>query len=90
MICAASWRKPEAQHWTGVVIELAIVGSACFIGLQVALERARAERAAEVAYSAHCRRTLDYSIESLQRLIRGMEEQHWRGKDFTTMRPTRS
>jgi len=66
----------KQQHWTGVFIELAIVVLGVFLGLQVSnWNEARAERAAEVAYLGALQEDVDYSIESLQRLIRGMEEQ---------------
>ncbi|OGT60806.1 MAG: hypothetical protein A3E01_19685 [Gammaproteobacteria bacterium RIFCSPHIGHO2_12_FULL_63_22] len=64
------------QHWTSVLIELAIVVLGVFIGLQVDnWNQARGERAAETGYLSGLREDVDYSTDKLQTLIANMERQ---------------
>ena len=64
------------QHWTSVLIELAIVVLGVFIGLQVDnWNQARGERAAETGYLSGLREDVDYSIDKLHSLIVFMDRQ---------------
>jgi hypothetical protein len=66
----------KEQNWTAVFIEFVMVVAGVFLGIQVAnWNEARSERMAEIGYLGGMQKDVDYSIGSLQRLIRNMEGQ---------------
>lgn len=76
------------QHWTSVLIELAIVVLGVFIGLRVDnWNNERRDREAEVGYLADLQQDVDYSTRSLEHQIGKMTEQQVDRKalyDFAT------
>jgi hypothetical protein len=66
----------KQQNWIAIGVELVIVVLGVFIGLQVSnWNEARTERATEAAYLRALQEDVDYSISSLQQLIRHMDAQ---------------